>query len=504
MRVFTGKICHECNSFAPGVMEFEDLERMGAVIRPEKALDAFRGTPEYLGGIIEEAEKRGIELVPSLCVEKAGPPLSSACLEKCLSAVLEGLKACKDSIDGICFVLHGAGCAEGTDDVETLFLKEFRKLVGPDMPITVPMDLHGNLSPEMARLADGLFGIKEYPHSDQAVAGRLAMKTLAEALESGRRPKTAVVKLPMLISPLFGYTKEAPMLPIKEYFARYVKENSLIDAGFFHGFAYADLPCTGASAAAVAWDEEDARKAAEDLASFVWERRSDFKGSFISPSRAFDRALAYKGGGYVLMTESSDNPGGGAPGDGTHLLAEFLKRDLPQSLFCFICDPEAADTLARAGAGAVLDIAVGGKRIGLHGKPVMLRDARVISVCDGHTVSNAPMHMGVAREFGKTVRLKTGNVEVMVGSVPKQTLDDRLIALSGADINDYRYVAIKSSHHFRDYFESRAGLIIPVETPGIHAGDLGSFEYRRIRRPVFPLDKNVSFRAGKSRKPGFK
>ena len=49
-------------------------------------------------------------------------------------------------MDGICLGLHGAGVAEETDDLEAYTLEKVREIVGDDMPITVTLDLHGNIT----------------------------------------------------------------------------------------------------------------------------------------------------------------------------------------------------------------------------------------------------------------------------------------------------------------------------------------------------------------------
>ena len=98
------------------------------------------------------------------------------------------------------------------------------------------------------------------------------------------------------------------------------------------------------------------------------------------------------------------------------------------------------------------------------------------------------MYMGIVRDLKLCGRIKVGNVDVIVGSVQRQTLDDRMLWALGVDLADYRIVAIKSTHHFRAFFKERAGLILPVETPGVHCSDLASFNYMKIARPIFPLD----------------
>jgi len=54
-------------------------------------------------------------------------------------------------------------------------------------------------------------------------------------------------------------------------------------------------------------------------------------------------------------------PGGGAPGDGTHLLRAMLAAGLAESTFGTLYDPEVADTAHRGGWARPLRVRLGGK-----------------------------------------------------------------------------------------------------------------------------------------------
>ena len=70
-----------------------------------------------------------------------------------------------------------------------------REVVGAEIPAMVTLDLHANVSEKMVRLADGLFGIRQYPHIDMYDPGYLAMKTLISVLRTGKKPETALCAL---------------------------------------------------------------------------------------------------------------------------------------------------------------------------------------------------------------------------------------------------------------------------------------------------------------------
>ena len=76
----------------------------------------------------------------------------------------------------------------------------------------------------------------------------------------------------------------------------------------------------------MALDQETADRTALQIARYAWDRRKDFAVPVNSAEKAFDLALMVPDGPMpVVINESSDNTGGGAPGDGTHLLREMLE-----------------------------------------------------------------------------------------------------------------------------------------------------------------------------------
>lgn len=494
MKILIGKLGAESNAFATEICDMKRFAPHG-ITRGDRIFEVFRGTADYLGGMIQAGEEEGVEMIPSIGILNAVPVLEKECLEEAADLLVSYVEKYKDEIDGICLGMHGAGAAKGIPDMEAYTLTRVREVAGPDMPIMSSLDLHGNISEEMAALSSGLFGVKEYPHIDENPAGYLAMKTLIRTIRGEVKPEVAVSRLPLMIMPAIGCTFRSPMKDIRDYVAVYAKENGLIDATFFHGFAYTDVPCCGASVVVVS--EKDARKHADTLAKWVWERRKALIPECLSCEEALDRAeeeLSKPGDGYVVINETSDNPGGGTPGDGTHLLREFLKRNEPGMLFGAIVDPEFAEKAHEAGIGGRVSGLLGGKSDHLHGDPIEIKEAEVINLSNGKDHYVSPMHAGLSLNMGKTARVRVGNVDIVVSSVKGiQGMDDRPYRMTGADINDYRIVGLKSSIHFRAWFDGRAKAIVTADPPGIHTSNITQLPFTGIPRPVYPLDPDVTF-----------
>ena len=188
----------------------------------------------------------------------------------------------------------------------------------------------------------------------------------------------------------------------------------------------------------------------------------------------------------------SDNPGGGAPGDGTHLLRAMLAAGLTESAFAMLYDPEVADAAHRAGVGATLRVRLGGKHDRLHGDPVDL-EVYVKSLTDGRFTLTTPMGQGSPMNIGRTARIAAGGLDIVVASERTQVLDPGPFLLHGIDVARCRIVGLKSSAHFRAGFSGIAKHIVTTDPPGISTANLRSFPYRRLRRPIYPLDRDATY-----------
>lgn len=491
MKVLIGHFGHEANTFAENKTTYQDFIGRGIWIG-EESIQKAEGTAVYLGGIIRACREENIEMIPTCAYTCAAPTLTRECVDKMMAHILPVAQKHKEEIDGVCFALHGAGVAEGIDDLESYVLTELRKILG-NIPITVCLDLHGNITKEMTMLADGLFGIRKYPHTDKDLSGYKAMKVLAKILRGQLQTETLVQPLPLLIPIAKGMTANPPFPEIEAYFESYVNQNGLVDASFFQGFPYADVPGNGASVVVVGEKGKDLQKAARDLAEFVWSKRHYFKPESYSVAQAMDMAENEEKEGYIVINEMSDNPGGGCPGDGTHLLRELLRRDLPGTIFGYMVDPAVVEQLFDRKIGETVSFWLGGKHEKLFGDPLWIENGVLLAKTTGDFIHTSPNLRGAAGKLGKAVRVKKGNVEIIIASVRNQTFDDQPFAVLGANLEDYRYVGLKSTQHFRGFFGSRACAIYPSDPPGLNCSDLSVFAFQKLHRPVYPLDETATF-----------
>lgn len=145
--------------------------------------------------------------------------------------------------------------------------------------------------------------------------------------------------------------------------------------------------------------------------------------------------------GLVVINETSDNTGAGAPGDSTHLLRALLDADLECSVFVGLVDPETMDDAHRAGVGSTIRVRLGGSAGGIGGDPV---DVEVYVKCltDGDIALTTPILRGSSWPLDRTARLQAGRVDVIVTSDRVQTFDRTPLLLHGIDVADCRVGAL--------------------------------------------------------------
>jgi len=485
MRIAIGEFSHETNTLCAGLTELAHFKAR-EWSEGEALLQAHTGVRDPLGGMIAAAERLGVEVVPTLATstEPSGT-IALATYQAIRDALFAAIRAA-GPIDALCLSLHGAGTVEGMDDLEGTLLTELREAFGRDLPVVVTLDLHGHTTPAMLEGANALLYCHEYPHIDGYERGLEALELAVKIVRGEARPVMWLERLPAMIPP--STTRHGPARAVNERCFAWEARPGMIDCAFVHGFPHTDVTITGAAALATAdGDLELAREAARDVASFIWQTREQFLDRLPGAEEAVRLALA-EDREPVIIAEVSDNPGGGSPGDGTHLLRALLAANEPRTCFGFIYDPETAAQAHAAGTGKTIEVRLGAKTDRLHGEPIEAT-AYVKCLTDGQFRYTTPMGAGTLVNLGPMARLVIGNVDVLVSSVRTQTFDAEVFLLHGIDVTRYRIVGLKSQQHFRAGFEGIAGTIIRSDPPGITTSNLAALPFQRVPRPIWPLDE---------------
>jgi microcystin degradation protein MlrC len=487
MKLFLAALAHETNSFSPlptTMRSFEEgiLYRRGASAETlQKAID-FPG----FGYLLDTASVRGDDVVIGPCAwAQPGGLVARQVYETLRDDLLDTLRAAH-GIDCVVLVLHGAMIAHGYPDCEGDLLAQVRALVGPSVPIGVLLDLHGNVTPAMIDSGAILIACKEYPHTDYLARSQELYAILQHMLDGACTPAVLMQRVPVL--GLFG-TTEGPMRALVDRLSGFEQLPGMLSISVMHGFPWSDAEAT--SAAVLVFHRAGHHAAAADIAarisSELFAMRRYGSANLLTLNHALDTALAPRAKGeLVVLADGADNPGGGATGDSTFILRELLERKAQDVALGMIWDPQAVQIAMDAGVGALIPLRIGGKIGKTSGDPV---DVLALVTAARHDARQHGLSGSFSEALGGAVALRVDGIEIVLNTIRQQVFSQECFTQLGIDLTGKRLVVVKSTRHFRAWFDPIAAETIFCDTPGTLNGELSSLPYRHIRRPVWPLDE---------------
>ncbi len=486
MRIAIGGFQHESHSFAPLPTGWQEFIRPGGfpgLQRPATLIETLRHTSAPCAGAIEVAEAEGVTLAPlTWCFANPAGPVTAEAFERIAALMVTALSDALEAgpLDGIFLELHGAMVAVGFDDAEGELLRRIRAVVGPEMPLTVSLDPHANMTRAMTEMADAVVPYRTYPHVDMKPAGAQAMLLLLERIRRKRPWAKAFAEVDFLIPLTMQCTLVPPMSAVLDERERLAAEHGLAELAFCFGFPYADFSGCGVAIAGYAESQAAADAAVAGLKSYMDAHEPEFAGGVAPAAEGVSQAIAIARGAAkpVVMADTQDNPGGGGHGDTTGLLAELIRQDAQGAVLGLINDAESAAACHAAGIGATVPLSLGGKS---DGAP-LAATATVEALTDGRFTCTGPMGKGNPADLGPTalIRVSSG-VRVIVVTRKMQALDQALFTHIGVEPREQKILALKSSVHFRADFQPIAEQVLVVAAPGPVVADPGVLPFTNLR-----------------------
>ena len=488
MHIFLAALAHETNSFSPIPTTLRSFEE-GILVRPGDGQEARARAVEFpgYGFLLDVAGEHGDRVTEGLCAwAQPGGPAARPVYEALRDELL-GQLAAAAPLDAVVLVLHGAMIAHGYADCEGDLLERVRALVGPDVPVGVLLDLHATLTPRMIATRAVLIACKEYPHTDYLARTRELHAILARMVDGACSPDAVLQRVPML--GLFG-TGEGPMRALIDRVQALEAEPGILSISLIHGFAWSDTELTGAAVLVLFESGLQAKvratQIAAQLAHAFFSLRTQGARAMMTVEQAVDAGLAPSATGLAVIADSSDNPGGGAAGDSTFILHELVRRGARDLALGMIWDPLAVRLASDAGVGAELMLRIGGKVGAGSGAPVDLRVT--VTAVRG----DARQH-GLAGKFtealGEAVAVRAGSIDIVLNSRRQQVFSPECFTELGIDLSLKRLVVVKSTRHFRAWFDAIAASTAICDAPGALNSDLARLHYQHLARPIWPLDE---------------
>jgi len=237
-------------------------------------------------------------------------------------------------------------------------------------------------------------------------------------------------------------------------------------------------------------DPRIAQQQADTLARRLWDNKKAFETELTSVPDAIRAALNMQGGP-VVLSESSDSTGSGSPGDSTGVLKHLIRAPLTGPSAIFLVDPAAVASAIEAGVGSTLTMKIGGAFDKKHSKPVKVT-GNVKLISDGRWVARARgYNTGITTCMGRSVVLEVGQVQILIAERSAMTVDPELFRSHGIDPIYCKIVVVKSPNGFRAAYEPIARALFVVDTPGVSTANLKTLPFKRIPRPIYPLDRDT-------------
>ena len=464
MRCILGGIRHETNTFSTLKTDLENFH-------------VTRGSEIQLGDFWKSFEN--IEWVPTLFAGASPHGLVSK--DAYLKLKQELINRIRDAmpVDGVYMSLHGALEVEEIGDGESDLVDSVREVVGSDVPISVSLDLHANVAPALAKSTNAMTAFRTAPHIDGFETEKRAVGHLIRCLKEGIRPVNILIKLPLLLPGEFAVTEVEPARSLYSKLPQIESEQGILDASIVIGCAWTDSPYNTVSVIVVAEeDSRNARECADSLANDIWAHRKEFKADTETATIDETVAEAMRSKEHpVFISDSGDNVTAGGAGDIPIILEKLLDAGATDAVVAGIADADAVKQCIQAGVGSVIKLNIGGKLDKVNGYPL-----EVIGTVE---YLNQP----------SLAVLKVRGVKVILASDRRAFTSAHDFEQAKINPSEQKIVVVKLGYLFADLRPITRKSIMAL-SPGFTTLLLNQLPYKRIIRPIYPLDGDFKWDQG--------
>jgi microcystin degradation protein MlrC len=354
--------------------------------------------------------------------------------------------------------------------------------------VSTSMDLHGNVSRELAHMSDLITCYRTAPHEDHMETKERAARNLVDLLTTGApRPVKAWIPVPVLLAGEQTSTRIEPARSVYAAVDDVEAMDGVTDAAIWVGYAWADEPRNRAAVVVTGSSAPAVTPGAEWLARGFWKARRAF--AFVAPTGSLDECLdealaSSPGARPYFISDTGDNPTAGGAGDVTWGLQRVLARPEfkdpsgPVVIYASVPGPDAVEAAEKAGVGATVTVTAGAEVDDRHAGPVTMTG-----------VVHAVRHGD--RDAGTEVVLRVGSVHVILTRLRKPYHHEHDFTDLALDPRAADVVIVKIGYLEPELFDMSAGWKLAL-TPGGVDQDLVRLGHRRIRRPMFPFDPDMT------------
>jgi microcystin degradation protein MlrC len=316
-------------------------------------------------------------------------------------------------------------------------------------------------------------------------------------LAGKRRPVMALAKCPMVVSAVCARTTDGGLVPVVEAARQAERDGRVLHASLFPVQPWIDVPDLGFAALVCAdGDPAAAEQVATDLVQRAWQQRGEFTPDLVELEDAIRVGLSSDG--LTVVSDGGDAPSGGSAADSAAVLRALLAADAHQGqrlVYLSMCDPRAVALAEQAGVGATVELDLGHFHSVKDGAPVRIAATVQLISTGQYRMRDQDMQISM----GKTVVLALGAIRMLVRTMPSFEWDVAMYQSQGLDLAKAALVFVKSPGGFRHSYGKCASRILVADTPGPTCANMKRVPFRRVTRPLYPLDELFTFTPKRAR-----
>jgi len=497
-RIGIARFWHESNSFSSAPTDVTDFETyQGGTLEGAAMLTSDRR--DEISGFLQTLSARDdVEIVPLLSAGALPAGLITTAAAEHLEGRLRERLEAAGPLDGICVAPHGAMSADRIADFDGHLMRILRDRIGPGGKLVAALDCHAVVTARMIEAATAMVAYRTHPHVDVAETGARAARVLLDALDGRTNPVMRARRAPLIFCPPDAGTTAGVMKDLFDTFIGWDARDGVIACSLCPAFEWQDVPEQGICALAVTDGDTDlAQRLADDLAQRTWDAREHFRPEPMMPAAEAMRRAARIEGRPVVITDSADTVGGGAPGDNTALLETVLEHRalVDGPILAHLPDAPAIAQLAAAKVGDTVSLKVGGKRDTRFCRPLPIT-GQVTSVTQGPIADDFGAGTTPTTETGPIFCLAIDNVRLVLTERVIHGPQPSLFRRVGIEPFEAKVVTLKTGVGFKKAYAKVAAAVFRADCPGAESYDLCRYRFEHVSRPMYPLDKDFQWQAG--------
>jgi microcystin degradation protein MlrC len=468
MRIAIGGIATECCTFSPILSKQEDF----TVLEGNDLLNL-----EHYPFL----QNTNATILPTFYARALpGGKVERATYEGFKKRFLEGLQNALP-LDGLYLDMHGAMNVEGMDDAEGDWYLAAKNVVGKDCLISASYDLHGNITERIIATLDMMTAFRTAPHVDVLETRTKAFKMLEHCIKEKIRPEKVWMSVPVILPGERTSTEYEPTASLYKSLEDVDTIPGILDASILVGYVWADEPRSSASIVLTGTDRNILEREAKKLAQAYWDLRDDFK--FSVPTGMIDECIDWaleSSENSIFISDSGDNPTAGGVGDRADFLQRLLERNVPNAVLGGLADANATDMCYQAGVGANVKLTVGASLdssstpVTLEGEVIFLEDVKEI------------------RERQAVVQV--GGITVILSHRRRPYHYEEDFTRLGIDPKKRKMTVVKVGYLVPDLKRIAKEIYLALSLGAVDQ-HIERLDYKRVKRPIFPLEKTFHWQS---------